>query len=160
MKDRPRPSPVCADPVGRAIFAEDAAAVLGNVIAAIGIALHQITGSAIPDGIAAIVIGLVIGYVAIELARRNGDFLIGRRASAVIHKRVQDIIARHPGIRAVTDLLVTFLGPRRLWVMARIDVDDELSGAGVKSLIRSIEQALTRDSRFVARVDLVPASRD
>lgn len=148
-----------SDPVGRAIFAEDAAAVIGNLIAAIGIALHQITGSAIPDGIAAVLIGLVIGYVAVELARRNGDFLVGRRASVVIHERVMDIIARHPGIRAVTDLLVTFLGPRRLWVMARIDIDDDLSGAGVKALIRSVEESLTHDSRFVARVDLVPASR-
>jgi len=149
-----------SDPIARAIFAEDAAAVAGNLIAAIGIALHQITGSAVPDGIAAILIGLVLGYVAVQLARRNGDFLIGRGAPTNIRDRVQNVIATRPGVRAVADLVVTFLGPRRLWVIARIDFDDQLDGAGVKALVRSIERALTDESRFISRIDLVPASRD
>jgi cation diffusion facilitator family transporter len=149
-----------SDPITRAIFAEDAAAVVGNVIAAIGIALHQITGSAAPDGIAAIVIGLVLGYVAVQLARRNGDFLIGRGASRPIRDRVQNIIATQPGIRAVSELLITFLGPRRLWVIARIDIDDQLDGAGVKTLVSAMERALTRESRFISRIDLVPTGRE
>ncbi|HXI56741.1 MAG TPA: cation diffusion facilitator family transporter [Polyangia bacterium] len=146
-----------SDPIARAVFAEDAAAVIGNVVAAIGLALHQLTGSAIPDGIAAIVIGLVLGYMALQLARRNGDFLVGRRAPATIHRRVETIIAAQPGVRAVSDLVVTFLGPRRLWVIARIDVNDELTGAAVKILIRKTQQLLSDDSRFIQRVDLVPA---
>jgi cation diffusion facilitator family transporter len=146
-----------SDPIGRAVFAEDAAAVIGNVVAAIGLALHQLTGSAIPDGVAAIVIGLVLGYVALQLARRNGDFLVGRRAPATIHRRVETVIAAQPGIRAVSDVVVTFLGPRRLWVIARIDVNDELTGAAVKLLIRRTQQLLSDESRFIERVDLVPA---
>jgi cation diffusion facilitator family transporter len=149
-----------SDPITRAIFAEDAAAVAGNVIAGIGIALHQITGSAAPDGIAAIVIGLVLGYVAVQLARRNGDFLIGRRAPTNVHDQVRNIIAAQPGVRAVTELLITFLGPRRLWVIARIDIEDDLSGAGVKALVRTMERTLTHESRFIVRIDLVPASRE
>lgn len=148
-----------SDPITRAIFAEDAAAVVGNVIAAGGVGLRQITGSAIPDGIAAILIGLILGYVAVQLARRNADFLIGRGASPAIHGRVQDILAAQPGIRAVTELIITFLGPRRLWVIARIDINDELDGAAVEALIRATEEALTRDSRFIARIDLVPDGR-
>jgi cation diffusion facilitator family transporter len=128
-----------SDPIARAIFAEDAAAVVGNVIAALGI-------------------GLVLGYVAVQLARRNGDFLIGRGAPEEIRTRVEELIAGQTGVRAVTELLITFLGPRRLWVIARIDFDDELSGAGVKALVGALEQTLTRESRFIARIDLVPAT--
>ncbi len=147
-----------SDPIGRAVFAEDAAAVVGNLIAAAGIGLRQLTGSRIPDAIAAVVIGLILGYVALQLARRNGDFLIGRRAPPNIHQRVQEIIASQTGLCQVTDLLVTFLGPHRLWVLARVDIDDRLSGAGVKSLVGAIEQALIRDSGFIARVDVIPRS--
>ena len=147
---------ISSDPVARAVFAEDAAAVVGNVIAGAGIGLRQVTGSAVPDAVAAMVIGLILGYVAVQLARRNGDFLIGRRASTTIHQQAQRIIATQPGVRGVTELLVTFLGPRRLWVLARVDIDDGLDGAAVKSLVRAIEQALSRDSRFIARVDVVP----
>jgi cation diffusion facilitator family transporter len=148
-----------SDPIARAIFAEDLAAVAGNVIAAIGIALHQFTGSAVPDGVAAVLIGLILGYVAVQLARRNGDFLIGRGAPRTIHERVKNLIAIQPGVLGVTDLVITFLGPRQLWVIARIDIDDELSGAGVKALVRAMERALTDESHFIARIDLVPASR-
>ena len=148
-----------SDPIARAVFAEDAVAVAGNVIAAAGLALHQLTGSAIPDGLAAVVIGLTLGYVAVQLARRNGDFLIGRQASAPLHSRVQEIIAGQQGVCAVTELLVTFLGPRRLWVVARVDIDDALTGARVKELVRATEEALTKESPFIARVDLVPATR-
>jgi len=143
-----------SDPISRAVFAEDLAAVVGNLIAAAGIGLTQLTGSQVPDALAAILIGLVLGYVAIQLARRNGDFLIGRRAPANIHRRVMDIIAGRPGVRGVPEMLVTFLGPHRLWVMARVDIDDGLDGAGVKSLLRDIELRLARDSRYVARVDV------
>jgi cation diffusion facilitator family transporter len=147
-----------SDPIARAIFAEDAAAVAGNVIAAVGIVLHQVTGSPIPDGVAAIVIGLVLGYVAVQLARRNADYLIGRGAPAQIQKRIREVLGAESGVRAVTDLVVTFLGPRRIWVIARIDIDDELNGAGVKALVRKLEQTLLQESRFIKRIDLVPST--
>jgi cation diffusion facilitator family transporter len=148
-----------SDPIARAVFAEDAVAVAGNVIAAIGIALHQLTGSAIPDGVAAIVIGVTLGYVAVQLMVRNADFLVGRQASAAIHGRIQELIAGQAGVRAISELLVNFLGPRRLWVIARVDIDDTLTGAQVKALVRSTEDALLAESRFIARVDLVPSTR-
>src|SRR5258706_5127861 len=65
-----------SDPIARAVFAEDAVAVAGNVIAGVGIALRQVTGSSVPDGMAAIVIGLALGFVAFQLGRRNADFLV------------------------------------------------------------------------------------
>ncbi len=67
-----------SDPVARAVFAEDVAAILGNLIALVGIALHQASGSVVSDGVAAILIAAVLGYVAFDLARRNRDFIIGR----------------------------------------------------------------------------------
>jgi cation diffusion facilitator family transporter len=148
-----------SDPIARAVFAEDSAAVVGNVVAAIGIALHQLTGSPIPDAIAAVAIGLTLGYVAVQLARRNGDFLIGRQAPEEIRARVQEIIATQVGICTVRELLITFLGPRRLWVVARIDLNDALSGAEIKALVGSIEQLLRRESSSITRIDLVPTTR-
>ncbi|HEY2731128.1 MAG TPA: cation diffusion facilitator family transporter [Polyangia bacterium] len=145
-----------SDPIARAIFAEDAAAVAGNVIAAIGIVLRQTTGSSVPDGVAAILIGVILAYVAVQLARRNGDFLIGRGASPAIQERVRRVMTSQPGVQAVADLVITFLGPRQLWVIARIGIEDDLSGQGVKELLRAVERALTDDSRFIARIDLVP----
>jgi cation diffusion facilitator family transporter len=143
-----------SDPIARAVFAEDAAAVVGNVIAGVGIGLRQLTGSVVPDAVAAVLIGLILGYVAVELARRNGDFLLGRRAPPRVHEQVLGVIADQPGVRRVTELLVTFLGPHRLWVLARVDIEDGLDGADVRALVGTIEQDLVRSSRYIARVDV------
>ena len=148
-----------SDPIARAVFAEDGAAVAGNVIAASGIALRQLTGSAVPDAVAAVLIGLILAYVALELARRNGDFLIGRRAPPEIESQVRETILKQRGVTAVTELVVTFLGPRQLRVLARVDIEDRLTGAEVKSLVNRIENSLCRSSPFIERVDVVPGGR-
>ena len=148
-----------SDPVPRAVFAEDAAALAGNLIALAGIALDQATGSTIPDAVAAITVGLLLGFVAFQLAARNGDVLIGGQASATFRGRVERVIAAQPGILAVTGLLVTFIGPRRAWVVARVAIDGAMTGTSVETLARSVEAALQRESPFIARVDLVPRGR-
>ncbi len=148
-----------SDPIARAVFAEDAAALVGNVIAFAGIGLHQLTGFPLPEGIAAIVIGLLLGVVALQLAARNGDTLIGGQVSGVLRDRIRDVLAAQPGITAVTELLVTFLGPRLAWVVTRIAVDEGLTGARVQAIVRDAEAALKRESPFIVRVDVVLASR-
>jgi len=145
-----------SDPIARAVFAEDAAAVLGNLIAAAGIGLEQLTGSRVPDAVAAILIGAILGYVAIELARRNGDFLIGLRAPPGIEADVRKTILGQRGVTGVTELVVTFLGPRQLRILARVDIDDRLTGAEVKTLIKRVEDSLCGSSPFIERVDVVP----
>jgi len=146
-----------SDPIARAVFAEDAAAVSGNVIAGAGLALEQLTGSSVPDAVAAVLIGLILTYVALELARSNGDFLIGRSAPPEIEADVRKTILRQRGVTAITELVVTFLGPRQLRILARVDIDDGLTGAQVKTLIGRIEDSLCGSSRFIQRVDVVPA---
>jgi len=101
------------------------------------------TGSTMPDGIAAILIALLLAYVAIDLMLKNRDFIIGREVPAPLRQRVREVITSRPGIIAVGELIVTFLGPRRVWVVARVDIDDRLSGAQVKevSLTRLFDDA-------------------
>jgi len=70
--------------------------------------------------------------------------------------QAKQLIAAQPGITAVGQLLVTFLGPRRLWVLARIELDGALTGAAVAELLRSTERAIHAQSPAIARVDLVP----
>ena len=146
-----------SDPVGRAVFAEDAVAMVGNLIAFAGIVLDQVTGSAIPDAVAALFIGVCLAVVALDLTRRNRDFLVGRQASAAVREGLRRLIARQPGVTAVDELWVTFVGPRRLWVVARIQIDDALDGRAMKRLLRATERAVAGQSTSFERVDLVPS---
>jgi hypothetical protein len=71
-------------------------------------------------------------------------------------EKVRGFLLACPGVTAIRELLVTFVGPGRVWIVARIDVDDGLSGAKVKSLVRNIESGLKHESDSIYRVDVVP----
>jgi cation diffusion facilitator family transporter len=146
-----------SDPTARAVFAEDAAGLAGNIMAATGIALHQATGSAVPDAVAAIGIGLVLGTVAVFLVERNRDFLVGEEVAPAGKERIRAIIAGWPGVVAVRRLAAYFTGPDEVVVIARVDIDDSLDGAAVERLVSGIERELQALEPAIARADIVPS---
>jgi divalent metal cation (Fe/Co/Zn/Cd) transporter len=166
-------SRVTSDPTLRAVFVEDAVSVSGDVIAFVALALTQITGSSVPQGVAAVVIGLVLVRISLRLVRRSHDFLVGvwvltpatqdgdadrftqpiRPAEA---ERIQALIAAYPGVTGVSEVLAWFIGPGRVWIVARVAMDDDLRGAQVESLVRAVEADMRRESGSIARVDIVP----
>jgi cation diffusion facilitator family transporter len=148
-----------SDPTTRAVFAEDAAAMVGNVLALVGIALHQITGSVVPDALASIAIGLVLAAVAAFLVERNRDFLVGEEVAPAGKQRIADVVLAWPGVVGVRDLVVTFTGPGEVWVVARVDVDDSLTGAEVEELVAGIERELIARDDAITRVDVVPVGQ-
>ncbi len=146
-----------SDPTTRAVFAEDSAALIGNVLAATGIALNQVTGSVVPDAVAAIGIGLLLGTVAVILIERNHDFLVGQEVAPAGKERIRTFIAGWPGVVAVQRLVVTFIGPDEVLVVARVNIDDDLDGAAVEHLVSGIERELCAREPSIARVDVVPS---
>jgi cation diffusion facilitator family transporter len=170
-------SRVTSDPSLRAVFVEDAVSVGGDVVALAALALNQLTGSSVYQGVAAVLIALVMIRVSLRLISRSHDFLVGawtgtdddpqgrdvagltqplRPAEA---DRVRAFILGYPGVTGVRELLFTFVGPGRVWIVARIDVDDGLRGAQVKALVRGIESGLKHEATEVYRADIVPMGR-
>ena len=80
-----------SDPTLRAIFAEDSAALIGLVIAAAGLGAHELTGSAAPDAVGSILIGLLVAAVAIHLFDRNREFLVGEE----VDPRIREAVSAH-----------------------------------------------------------------
>ena len=175
-----------SDPTLRAVFVEDAVSVSGDVITLAALALNQLTGSSIPQGIAAVVIGLVLIRTSLRLGKRSHDFLVGawllppapspvRAGSpaparsddddftqplrAADEDRIRTFLLGYPGVNAIREVLVTFTGPGKVWVTARLDIDDGLTGAKVKALVCGIESGMKRESENVYRVDVVPVGR-
>ena len=171
-------SRVTSDPSLRAVFVEDAVSVGGDLLALAALALNQLTGSSVYQGVAAVLIALVMIRVSLRLISRSHDFLVGAWTGAVDDdpqgrdvagitqplrpeeaQRVRAFILGYPAVTGVRELLFTFVGPGRVWIVARIDVDDGLRGAQVKALVRGIESGLKHEATEVYRADIVPTGR-
>ena len=126
----------------RAVLAEDAAALIGLVIAAAGIALHELTGSAIYDAIGSILIGLLLGVVAVVLIGRNRRFLVGVVPPSDVRRRAGNALLALPDIDRVTYLHLEYIGPERVSLVAAVDLAGDDPESGVALRLRSLERSL------------------
>ena len=122
---------VTSDPTLRAVVAEDAAALVGLVLAAGGLAASELTGSSEPDGIASILIGVLLGAVAIVLINLNRRFLVGEEVDPRVRGAALRELLAMPEVARVTYLRLEVVGPRSVLIVGDVD----LIGDDVESLL-------------------------
>ena len=132
-----------SDPTLRAVFAEDSAALIGLVIAAAGLGAHQLTGSAVPDAIGSILVGLLLAAVAIYLIDRNRELLIGEEADPRIRAAVIRALLKEPEVARVTYLRLEIVGPRIVAVTGDVDLRGDDTESHVAVRLRALEAKLT-----------------
>ena len=130
---------VTSDPTLRAVFAEDSAALTGLVIAAAALAAHEVTGSAVPDAIGSILVGLLLGVVAIVLINRNLQFLVGEEADPRIRSTVLRALLEMPEVARVTYLRLEVIGPRTVFVTGDVDLTGDDTESHVAVRLRALE---------------------
>ena len=141
-----------SDPTLRAVFAEDSAALAGLVIATLGIFLHQVTGDAAYDAVGSILVGILLGGVAVVLINRNRWFLTGQESSPGIRERVLGELKAMPEIDKVAYLRLEFVGPRQLLLVASIDLTGEQPESHVAYTLRELEHRLEQNPNLVDAV--------
>ncbi|WP_394940583.1 cation diffusion facilitator family transporter [Psychromicrobium sp. YIM B11713] len=131
-----------SNPTLRAVFAEDAAALIGLLVAFLGILLHQLTGSPIPDAIGSITVGILLGVVAVVLIDRNRRFLVGQSASAEVQELAVELLLKRPEIDRVTYLHLEFVGPSKLYLVAAVDLQGNQGEDDVALKLRKLEREM------------------
>jgi cation diffusion facilitator family transporter len=130
---------VTSDPTLRAVFAEDSAALVGLVIAAVGLAAHQLTGSAVPDAVGSMLIGVLLGVVAVVLINRNLRFLVGEEADPRIRSAVLRALLEMPEVARVTYLRLEVIGPRMVFVTGDVDLTGDDTESHLAVRLRALE---------------------
>jgi cation diffusion facilitator family transporter len=133
-----------SDPTLRAVFFEDAAALVGLLLAGAGIALHQATGHHEFDAAGSIAIGVLLAAVAIFLMRRNMDYLLGEGDSADLRAAVLARILEQADVSRVTYLHLEYVGPQRLFVVAAVDLTGDDREADLAIRLRQVEAEIER----------------
>jgi cation diffusion facilitator family transporter len=144
------------DPTVKTVFAEDSAAVIGLLLAAAGIGLHQLTGHGWWDGAAAVLIGLMLAVVALILGKENGDLLIGESARPELVVSAYDLIAAQEGVEQIVELLTMHLGPQDVLLAVRLDLRDDVPAGRVEDLSTAVEQHLCQRWPEITQVFLDP----
>jgi cation diffusion facilitator family transporter len=134
------------DPALFAIVLEDLAALAGLVIAFAGILTADRLGLAAADGIASIVIGLVLGMVAAFMSIEIKSLIVGEAASPVVRSGLRQVLRAETGagrpIRAINEIRTMHLGPDDVLVAASVDFNDGESAASVEATTARLEQAI------------------
>jgi cation diffusion facilitator family transporter len=130
------------DPTVKMVLFEDTAALAGVAVAAAGIGLHQVTGSAAWDAIASVVIGVMLIGVAVGMGRSAAGLLVGAAARPDERAAIERVIEGHPAVVRVEELLTMVLGPKALLVAARVDLDDAADGARIEQAASELEGAV------------------
>ena len=148
-----------SDPTLRAVFAEDAAALLGLLVAAVGVFLHQVTGNPVYDAMGSIVVGLLLGVVAVVLINQNRRFLTGQESDPELRRVAIDRVKALPGVARVTYLRLEYVGPRQVFLTARVDLEGEPRETTIAQVLRDLEERLTHE-RYVRAAVLSLATPD
>ena len=127
------------DPTIKTVFFEDSAALIGLLLAFGGVGLHQLTGSAFWDGLASLLIAILLSGVAYILGGTNKGLLIGRQADRRTVYQLRDALAERPEVEQVVDLLTMMIGTDQILLCARLDFDDDLDAASLERACAGID---------------------
>jgi cation diffusion facilitator family transporter len=144
------------DPTVVTVYLEDSIDVLGAALALIALILHRVTGSAIPDAVATIVIGLLLGYVALKLTSRNRQLLSNQSIPDRYKDQLRERLNAAPGVKGIERLEAVYLGPGEVLVAADVRMEPGLSGTEVTAALERIRADAAREVPVVARLYLTP----
>jgi cation diffusion facilitator family transporter len=147
------------DPTVKTVFLEDTAALIGLLLAFGGVGLHLLTGSAFWDGLASLLIGVLLAMVAYLLGRTNMRLLIGQQADRRLVRAVYARLSATPEINQVVDLLTMLTGTDKVLLCARVDFIDPLSADDVERACVRIDDELRREFTDLDEIFIEPVPR-
>ncbi|NOX58024.1 MAG: cation transporter [Planctomycetes bacterium] len=140
------------DPTLFVVLLEDSAALIGLVVAMIGIALGQLTGIQYFDGIATIVIGVVLAMVACFMAWETKGLLIGESAEPEVEAKIRDIVSQDARIDSINELITIQMGPHHLLVNLSVHFKADLSSGAVEEAVTACNRKIKEAIPIVHRV--------
>ena len=130
------------DPSTFTVLFEDAAALLGIVAAFVGIHLSLRLGNPVWDGVASVVIGMLLATVAVFLAYETKGLLVGEGADPALVASLRALALRDPIVRAIPKLVTMYFGPHTVLLAMDVRFDPAASGAAIVEATARVERAI------------------
>lgn len=124
---------------------EDTAALIGLLLAALGLVLTQITGNHLYDGLGSVAIGVLLVILAWLIGTDSRSLLLGEAMVPEDRQRIRAIIESFPEIEHVIRLLTMHLGPNSALVTAEISVREGLTTNQIERLLQEVDASVRRE---------------
>ena len=147
------------DPIAFVVLFEDSAAMLGLVMAAIGLTLSQVLELPVFDGMASISIGLILGFTAVLLALRTKSLLIGESADPALVEDVRKRASELEAVVAVNEVLTLHMGPNFVLLNVSVDLKDSLPAGKIEEAIDLLTREIRETHPDIKRVFIEAESR-
>ena len=144
------------DPPSFMVLFEDSAALLGIAIAAAGTFAATHLQKPEFDGVASLLIGLVLGGVAILLARESKSLLIGESASSELTRSVTAIAAKNAAVLRVNGMLTAQLAPDQIVVALSLEFRDDVRVPELEERVIEIENSIRKQHSEVTALFIKP----
>jgi cation diffusion facilitator family transporter len=146
------------DPPAFIVVFEDSAAVLGILVAAAGTSAAILTGDSRWDGVASIVIALLLAGVAALLGRESKALLIGERADPQLSASIIRIARRMPGVCNANSIATVQLAPNSVTAMLSLDFFDYMKAPEIERAVVDLEREIRKTHPEVAALFVKPQS--
>lgn len=143
------------DPTVLVVVLEDTAALISIVIAVGGLILAQWTGKVLWDGVASLLIGLLLIAVAAFLAYDNYSLLLGETASPETTAAICDVVAREHAALTVVGLRTLHIGPEALFIALRVRFRDELRTRDLEAAAARLKEGIVTALPELTRPQLI-----
>jgi len=140
------------DPTIFVVLFEDSAAMLGLLVAFIGVLLTQTTGILVFDGIASVIIGVILIGTAVWLAYETKGLLIGESANRSVIQGIRDSLQGHTNINHVNEILTMHMGPDFILANISVDFANAISAQQVETDVAAIDRSIKQKYPQIKRV--------
>lgn len=140
------------DPTLFMVLFEDTAAILGIGVAFLGIWLGHVTGSPYFDGMASVLIGLILGGTAVWLAQETKGLLIGESANQEVVQSIKKLAASFQDIEHVNEVLTMHMGPDFILVNVSVEFRDGVSSEKVEATVANLDRQIKAAHPKVKRI--------
>ena len=129
------------DPTSIGVLLEDGIAVIGVFLALLGMALSHYFQTQIPDAIASILIGVLLGFLAVIMAYTNGRLLINRSLALTHEDEIRKFILALDTVDKITVLKTEIIAPDQVKLSLEIDfnaslIEEKIGDDSVSNIIR------------------------
>lgn len=140
------------DPSMFVVLFEDSAAMLGLIVALFGIMFAQYTGNPVWDGVASVIIGLILGGTAIWLAYETKGLLIGEGAGTKTVEGIKELAGNGPNVDKVNEVLTLHMGPEFILVNISVTFKRGLKTGVLEETIQKMDEDIKSLFPHVKRV--------